>query len=316
MTIYIDVLFLENLILNSIILYATAIISKIKIKHWKIIISSIMGSVYVVIYYIFRIDLYINIISKVFISILMNYIAFSPKSFKLLLKDVLLFYLVSFVFGGAALGMIYIVNSNNINIKDGVILENYTLKTIFIGVVLAFLISILSFKMVKHKIGKKDMFCSIIIKLNKKKVKIRAMIDTGNLLKEPISNIPVIVVEKSVLFDIIPKEILENIDNVLGGDLSGIPEVIKQEYLAKLKVIPFSSLGKQNGMLLGIKADEVEVIEDDEIKRVDKVIIGIYNKVLSKKEEIIRLYLGLTLYKIKKERNTIQYEYCRAIKKK
>ena len=178
MTIYIDVLFLENLILNSIILYATAIISKIKIKHWKIIISSIMGSVYVVIYYIFRIDLYINIISKVFISILMNYIAFSPKSFKLLLKDVLLFYLVSFVFGGAALGMIYIVNSNNINIKDGVILENYTLKTIFIGVVLAFLISILSFKMVKHKIGKKDMFCSIIIKLNKKKVKIRAMIDT------------------------------------------------------------------------------------------------------------------------------------------
>ena len=40
------------------------------------------------------------------------------------------------------------------------------------------------------------MFCSIIIKLNKKKVKIRAMIDTGNLLKEPISNIPVIVVEK------------------------------------------------------------------------------------------------------------------------
>lgn len=294
MTIYIDVLFLENLILNSIILYATAIISKIKIKHWKIIISSIMGSVYVVIYYIFRIDLYINIISKVFISILMNYIAFSPKSFKLLMKDVLLFYLVSFVFGGAALGMIYIVNSNNINIKDGVILENYTLKTIFIGVVLAFLISILSFKMVKHKIGKKDMFCSIIIKLNKKKVKIRAMIDTGNLLKEPISNVPVIVVEKSVLFDIIPKEILENIDNVLGGDLSGIPEVIKQEYLAKLKVIPFSSLGKQNGMLLGIKADEVEVIEDDEIKRVDKVIIGIYNKVLSKRGDYKAL-LGINI---------------------
>lgn len=294
MTIYIDVLFLENLILNSIILYATAIISKIKIKHWKIIISSAMGSVYVVIYYIFRIDLYINIISKVFISVLMNYIAFRPKSFKLLMKDVLLFYLVSFVFGGAALGMIYIVNSNNINIKDGVILEKYTLKTIFIGVVFAFPISILSFKMAKHKIGKKDMFCNIIIKLNKKKVKIRAMIDTGNLLKEPISNVPVIVVEKNVLFEIIPKEILENIDNVLGGDLSGIPEIIKYEYLAKLKVIPFSSLGKQNGILLGIKADEVEVIEEDEIKKVDKVIIGIYNKVLSKRGDYKAL-LGINI---------------------
>ena len=100
--------------------------------------------------------------------------------------------------------------------------------------------------------------------------------------------------KKSVLFDIIPKEILENIDNVLGGDLSGIPEVIKQEYLAKLKVIPFSSLGKQNGMLLGIKADEVEVIEDDEIKRVDKVIIGIYNKVLSKRGDYKAL-LGINI---------------------
>lgn len=47
-------------------------------------------------------------------------------------------------------------------------------------------------------------------------------------------------------------------------------------------------------MLLGIKADEVEVIEDDEIKRVDKVIIGIYNKVLSKRGDYKAL-LGINI---------------------
>lgn len=36
MTIYIDVIFFENMILNFIILYATGIISKSKVKIWKI----------------------------------------------------------------------------------------------------------------------------------------------------------------------------------------------------------------------------------------------------------------------------------------
>ena len=36
MTIYIDVIFMENLVLNFIILYATGLISKSKFKIWKI----------------------------------------------------------------------------------------------------------------------------------------------------------------------------------------------------------------------------------------------------------------------------------------
>ena len=38
MTIYIDVIFLENMILNFIILYATGIISKSKVKIWRILV--------------------------------------------------------------------------------------------------------------------------------------------------------------------------------------------------------------------------------------------------------------------------------------
>lgn len=36
MTIYMDIVFLENFILNFIILYATGLIAKSKIKFWKI----------------------------------------------------------------------------------------------------------------------------------------------------------------------------------------------------------------------------------------------------------------------------------------
>lgn len=215
----------------------------------------------------------------------MIYISFFPKNPKEMLKMLVLFYLTSFVFGGAALGVIYAVNSNKITIQNGVLVGNYTIKTIFFGVIIAFIILIIGFKTVKAKFSKSDLFCNITLIINKKEIKTKAMLDTGNLLKEPITNIPVIVVEHTLLNDAIPKEILDNIENILGGNLEQIPENIKNEYMSKLKIIPFSSLGKQNGMLMGLKADELKIEEIDNVKNVDKVIIGIYNKKLSKRNE-------------------------------
>ena len=215
----------------------------------------------------------------------MIYISFAPKNIKEMAKMLVFFYFVSFVFGGAALGVIYMVNSGKISIQNGIIVGNYTLVTVFLGVIVAFVIILLAFRFVKAKISKKDLCCNIIIKINQKRIKTKAMIDTGNLLKEPITNIPVVVVESKLLFKTIPNEILENIENILGGDLEKIPENIKNEYMSKLKVIPFSSLGKQNGMLLGLKADGIEIEEENNVKNVDKVILGIYNKRLSKKDE-------------------------------
>ena len=215
----------------------------------------------------------------------MIYLAFKPKTFEELVKMIIFFYLTSFIFGGAALGVIYMVNSGKISIQNGIIVGNYTLLTILIGVIIAFIIIIIAFKFIKSKISKNDLFCNIIIKIDQKEIKTKAMLDTGNFLKEPITNTPVVVVEHDLLKNIIPKEILENIENILGGDLENIPKNIKNEYISRLKVIPFTSLGKQNGMLLGIKADELQIEEENNIKNVDKVIIGIYNKKFSRKND-------------------------------
>ena len=285
MTIYIDVLFLENFILNFIILYATGLISKTKVKFLKLAIGSAIGAIYVIMYYYLRNKIYSNIFIKIILSIVMLYAAFTPKSFKEMIKIIVFFYLISFAFGGAAIATIYVMDFQKITIQNGVIIGDYTVKTIFYGIIIAFIIVICAFKLVKVKFSKKDLICNIIIKINQKEIKTKALLDTGNLLKEPITNIPVVVVEHTLLNGIIPEEILENIENILGGDLSQISEKTKNEYMSRLKVIPFTSLGKQNGMLLGIKADAVIVEEEENTKNVDKVIIGIYNKKLSKKEE-------------------------------
>ena len=283
MVIYIDMLFLENFILDFIILYVTGLISKNKIKFLKLLLGSALGAIYVVMYYFIKINVYSNIIIKLLLSIIMIYISFVPTNFKEMLKLTVFFYLTSFVFGGAALSVIYMLNSRRITIQNGILIGNYTIRTIFIGVVIACIVTIIAFKFVKAKFSKNDLFCNIIIKINNKQIKTKAMLDTGNFLKDPITNIPVVVVEYTVLYDMVPKEILDNIEDILGGDLEKIPENIKNEYMSKLKVIPFSSLGKQNGMLLGLKADGLIVANEEEVKNIDKVIIGIYNKKLSKK---------------------------------
>lgn len=298
MTIYVDILFLENLILNTIILYASTIILNSKPKHFRILVASCLGAIYVVIFYIFKIKIYIDIVAKLMLAICMVYIVYRPNKVMDLIKYVVIFFLVSFVFGGASLGLIYIVNSNNVTIQNGIIHGAYTVKTIFLGVIIAFIIIILSFKLVKSKLTKKDMFCKIKINIEGKEIETKAMLDTGNLLKEPITNIPVVIVENTVLKDALPKELLENTENILGGDIEKIPNEIKDIYLPKVKVIPFSSLGKQNGMLLGIKADSITVVKEEGKKEIDKIIIGIYSKPLSKRGEYKAL-LGIDVRFIK-----------------
>lgn len=285
MTVYIDIIFIENVVINYIILYATGIVSKSKINQKRMIISSLIGAVYSVIYYILKINIYSNMIVKLMLSIAMVYIAFETKNFRVLAKKLVLFYLVSFVFAGAALGIIYMANTQNITIQNGMIVGSYTLKTILIGIVVAFIVIIIGFNFAKGKLSKKDLIYNIKIYINGKNVKTKAMMDTGNFLKEPITNIPVAVVEHTLLYEIIPKEILNNIEKVLGGDFKDIPEDIQNQYISKLKVIPFSSLGKQNGMLLGIKADKLEIEIEENIKEIQKVIIGVYTKSLTKRGE-------------------------------
>lgn len=293
-TIYIDIIFLENLIMNSIILYATAIILKIKPKTIRVIISSAIGSIYAIITYVTEMKIYTSVILKAILAVIMIYVAFNPQNLKKMWKQVAIFYLTSFVFGGVTLYLIYYIKPQDILMQNGVFVGDYVLKVIMLGAIVAFVTIKISLKIIKTKISAKDMYCKIKIKLNEKTIEAKALIDTGNLAKEPITNMSVVIVESSLLEEILPIQILNNLEKILCGDLSQISEEIQEKYISKLRCIPFSSLGKQNGMLLGIRADEIQVETDEEKRTSNNVIIGIYDKSLTKKGEY-RALIGIEL---------------------
>ena len=210
MTIYLDVVLLENICMNYIILFATGYILKLKIKHWRLLLSALLGSVYAILSYMQILEIYSNTILKIILSIVMVYIAFKSKNIKILLKQVLIFYLTSFVFGGCAFALLYFVKPQEILMKNGLYIGTYPLKIALLGGIVGFTITAVAFKVVKSRLCKKDMFCEIRIFLEGKEVQTRAMIDTGNLLKDPITGIPVVVVEQEILQKIIPIELLEH----------------------------------------------------------------------------------------------------------
>ena len=287
MTVYLDIILLENICMNYIILLATGIINKCKISYFNILLSSIIGAVYAIITYMNIMKAYSNIIIKIILSIVMIYISFKANDVKKLFKELTIFYLTSFAFGGISFALLYLINPTEIKLKNGVLVGTYPLKIVLLGGIIGFLTIIIAFKNYKGKMNKKDIYYDINIKLGNKEIATKAIIDTGNFLKEPITGLPVVVVERSLMYSIMPKSILNNIDEILGGNLEKIGE---QDYISRIRVIPYSSLGNKNGMLLGIKADEL-IIENKTIKN---IILGIYKDSLTKMGEY-RALVGLEL---------------------
>lgn len=263
--------------MNYIILFASAVVLKTKINPIRLLISSIVGATYAVVLYMNIFKAYSNVLLKIILSVVMVEIAFKPNKISVLLKDILIFYLISFTFGGAAFFLIYFLNSQNIFFSNGKLIGIYPIKTIFIGGLIGFLITTISFKLIKKRFTKEDMLAEVEIGINKKMAKAIAIVDTGNFLKDPISKAPVIVIEKQVLKNVVPDEILDNVQDIINGKNIPLDNIID-----KIRLIPFTSLGKENGMLLGIKSDKTVIHYQEKDIFLKNSIIGIYTGALSK----------------------------------
>ncbi len=308
MTIYIDIILLENLCMNCIILFSVAYIMKLKIKGIRIFLSGLVGAIYAILTYMELFPLYSNFFIKIVLSVCMVYIAYNPKKIKGLLKELVLFYLVSFALGGCAFALLYIVKPQDIFMKNGVYIGTYPIKIALLGGIAGFIITYIAFKIVKSKIAKEQIIYKIKIKIEDKELQTDVILDTGNMLKDPITNDAVVLIEKEKMLEILPASLLDSIGNILGGELKLEDKDLK--YKTRLRIIPFTSVGKQNGMMMGIKVDQVTIVTDvDEIIN-NKAIVCIYDKSFSKTKRYFGL-IGLDIL----ERNDVKNEYFANVKK-
>lgn len=169
----------------------------------------------------------------------------------------------------------------------------YPIKVALIAGVVAFIITQIAFKINRNKLNSKNTFLNIDIFYEERMLKVNALLDSGNMLKDPISGMPVIIIEKATLSKLIPEEILDHIEKIMGGDDKEEKEEI-QQYLSKIRMVPFMSIGKENGMLVGIRIDKVKIKTEDINTERKNVIVGIYNNKLTKDNKYNAL-IGLNL---------------------
>ena len=146
MTIYLDLILLENIIMNYIIILATGMICRVNIKYIKIFLSSLLGAIYAIIIYVVNLEIYTNQITKILVSVCMVYIAFNSANIKIMLKQLVIFYLTSFCFGGAAYYLLYNLSPNLIKNINGAFVGTYPIKIAVLGGILGFFIINISFK--------------------------------------------------------------------------------------------------------------------------------------------------------------------------
>ena len=75
--------------------------------------------------------------------------------------------------------------------------------------------------------------------------------------------------------------------------------------MSKIRLIPFSSLGKENGLLIGVKADELFVDGEDIKTQIQDVIIGIYDGYLDKSKKYSAL-IGLETLNMSEEKTLVR----------
>ena len=213
--------------------------------------------------------------------------------------------MVSFIYSGCALAFIYFVKPKVIYIVNGIIIGGeYIFELVIISAIISYLLIKISMKLIKlkQKLTKNDMLCRIQIFNGKNIVKLNALLDTGNLLTDPISKSPVVIVDKNRVQNLFTVEYFSRIEALMGGDGLDYKNVCD----TRLKIIPYTSVGNSNGIMVAYKVDKVKVEYHGELSEINDVLIGFYNDALSRNNKYSAL-IGLQILersKVKNEHNT------------
>ncbi len=235
--IYADVLVIINLIVNYLLLRASAAITGYSFKTWRILVSSLIGGLFSFIIFIKNISMSINILIKVLLFVIMVLSAFGSKNIKSFLKCCASFALVNFGFAGIMFALSTTVFPNSTTYINGVVYFDISLLTLTVSAIICYCILNLISKFTKSKVPQKSIY-EIRIHYKNNFAEGKALFDSGNALCDCFSGRPVIIAEKEFLKKL-----------YLNDDLTS---------LRNFRLIPFSTI-KNSGALPSFLADKTEI---------------------------------------------------------
>lgn len=280
-----DVVWLLNLLVDSMLLWLTAITLKRHVSMWRIFLGGLIGSVLIILS-ITPIAHYAGEpIVKLGFSIIMVYSVFGFKRFKYYFSNLLTFYFMTFITGGMLIGVHYFLNFD-LNMNKTVALASIRgfgdpISWLFVifGLPIAWYFAkqrISTFEMTKIQY---DQMVEVEININGLRMVLPGLVDSGNQLQDPISKAPVMIVSTQSLLEKLPAEIIElseNHERLMDGSIQ-----MDSEWYDKIRLIPAKAVGKNHQLLVAYKPDSLHIQNEEGSWNVQKSLISFTNQKLS-----------------------------------
>lgn len=217
----------------------------------RIILSSAAGGIYSLIILLESLPGYIVFATKIFAALIMILIAFKFFRVKSLVQTLGVFIFSSFVLLGVITGILYITKTPYIAIHNSAVYLDVSSKQLIVCALVAYLLSCMVVRLHNRSVSNKQIY-TIEIQNEGKSITLFAFADTGNKLREPFSNYPVIIVRRELAEKIV-------------GD-------------SKLRLIPATTVNNSS-MLQAFKPDNIiikgskkaEVIENAYVAMSDQI---------------------------------------------
>jgi len=288
--VYADITFMVNFTMDFMILWATAKLSGTAIVYGRLITASLLGGIYGVAYLFPVMNIWYNLPAKIIFSGILVIVAFRPRGWQEFKKTLICFYGVSFVMAGATIAVSYFLHNNN----QGLYFSYWWLLG---GILCAFLMGSYGEKYLAQKIIPALLKYQVELHFGNAICRGEGFLDTGNGLRDPLTQCPVVVAEYDLLKECFPDDCKAAIEN-FRDDHDILQALSKSSWANRLRVIPFSSIGKKNGLMVGLRCDEI-VVDPDKINLLYKnLVVGIYLDKLSAKENYQLLIPSEILQKI------------------
>ncbi len=260
-TIYLDILFLLNMLVTFLLLCAAEKMAAIKTKRWRLLLAVLLGGIFSLFIFI-KMNPFETFFVKVSTGFLLCAVAFlQKKTGRLFLKCAACFFFASFLFAGFMTAVWLFFPAQGMIYRNGVLYFNISALTLAITSTIAYLLIKLVCRFLNRYRGER-LTRQIEIFLKQKKVRLTALIDTGNRLCDLFSGLPVIVVSFESVRSLIPTS-LQNYFS------TGVPPDINQmqtEEIRMIRMIPVKTIAGEQ-LLPSFLPDKV-VINGEEKRAV------------------------------------------------
>lgn len=284
MVIYLDIILLLNVAIDTLLLWFTAYFRKERVVWWRILVASTLGSLYLLFLVFPALLMFHEWFIKLSFSLFMIWVAFGYHQLQRFFYNVCMFYFVAFVFGGGVFALDFFVRPDT-QVVHGVLQTaggGYGVGTRSVllilagGFLLVMLLSLRSYKGIQEPRKLAHFLVEVTVSIDGKDIVCRGLVDTGNRLYEPITRTPVMIVEQKLFTECLPEALAKVIEEENKLDkMDELMAAISVEWQGRLRLIPYRSVSRGMDFLLALKPDSVTIIQDDRRVYAVKVLVGL-----------------------------------------